>query len=215
MTWWKRNVPSSSGSRKNWPAASSSRTAALPVRSSRASHSGPVRVPRVLVTSRNRRRYGVELVQDRPGEVGPQQPRAATELGHGPFAVRGRLAPGGQVEQRQPRRPPAGASGQRGRGLGGQRLAVHPGEELLDLPGSEPQRLPVQHRELSGDHQPGDVHRQWSSGGQSDPQQVRAPADQLAELGLGRTAGQLMYVVQEQRDRSGSGSHEAVDQGEG
>ena len=143
---------------------------------------------------------GVELVQDGPGQVAAQQPGPPVQVGHCPLPLDRRLPRGGEVEEHQPCRPAAGAPGEGGGTLGGQGLAVHAPEELLDLPRAEPQRLAVELDQLTGDHQPRRVAGERAAGAESQPDLGRAAAHQRGQLVLGGRAGELVDVVEDQQE---------------
>ena len=141
----------------------------------------------------------VQLVEHRPGEVAAQQPRPAAEVGDRALALGRGLPARREVEEHEPGRPAAGTTGQRGRSLRGQRLAVHLPEELLDLPRAEPQRLVVELDELARDHQPRSVRGQRAAGPEGDAHPWRPEPEQFVEL-LGRgVALELVDVVEHQQ----------------
>ena len=107
------------------------------------------------------------------------------------------------MEQLQAGGPAAGAPGQRRGRFGGQRLPEDRDEELLHLPGAEPQVVTGDLLQLPGDPQPGDVHLRLPARADQHPQGVRPQLDELLQDAFGRRSGDLVQVVQDQ-DRAGS-----------
>ena len=102
------------------------------------------------------------------------------------------------MEQLQAGGPTAGTPGQRSRRFGGQRLPEHRDEELLHLPGAEPQVVIGDLLQLPGNPQPGDVHLRLPTRTDQHPQGVRPQFDELLQDALRRRTGDLMQVVQDQ-----------------
>ena len=113
------------------------------------------------------------------------------------------------MEQLQPRRPATRATGQGGCGLRGQRSVVDRAEELLDLPGAEPQVLAVDHDQLTGHQQPGRVQARLATAAQRDRDRPRTQPEEGLQRGLGGRTGDLVEVVDDQPDRADVGSIES------
>ena len=136
-------------------------------------------------------------------EVGAGQPGPGAERVDGLPPLGGGLAAGGQVEQLQPGDPAARAPGQQRRRLRAERLAVDVPEELLDLPGPEPQVVAADLEQALGDREPGQVDPRRSARAEQQPQPRRTPVDEPLERPLGLGVGDLVHVVQDEQHLAG------------
>jgi hypothetical protein len=142
-----------------------------------------------------------QLRQHVLGQVGADESGAAAERGDRGAALGSRLTSGGQVEQLEPGRPPARPAGQDRHRLRWQRLGVVVPEEMLYLPGAEPEVLAVELLDLTGDLETGQVEGWPPTGPERDAQLRRAKVDDPAQRPLGGRPGQVLSVVDHEQRR--------------
>jgi hypothetical protein len=147
------------------------------------------------------------------GEQGPCQVapghRPAPGEGRDGGAPRGQgSSPGGQVEHGQAGAPAAGASGQQRHLVRRQRLAVHGGEQPLDLPGPEAELVGADHAGQAGHLVAQQVQRGHSAPGQQHVAVALPAGEQVFEVMFCGGTDELVDVVDDQqrvRRRVGAG----------
>ena len=180
---------------KIWRRNSSSRSAALPRRSSSAiaqwtgqpaEHAGvDEEVPELLRQIRH----------DVPGEVLANEPAARADRRENPAPLLGRLAPCRQVEELEPCSPAFSSSGEDGQVVGRNGIEVVVAEQPLHLPGAEPQVVRPDLEQLAGDPESRQVEARREPRADRDRQPGRCVLDEPSERVLGSRALEPVRVI--------------------
>ena len=139
------------------------------------------------------------------GEVLAQQPAAHLGAAEDPPPLVGGPAARREVEQLEAGRPALGPAGEHREVARRHRVVVDVAEQLLDLPGAEPQVVRPELEQLAGHAQAGKVDRGRHAAGDDDRQPLRGVVDEAAERGLGGGPLERVAVVDDER-RGGLGS---------
>ena len=135
------------------------------------------------------------------GEVLAQEAPAHLGAAQQPPALVGGAAPRREVEQLEPRGPALRPARQHGEVARQHGVVVDVAEQLLDLPGPEPQVVRPELQELARDAQPGEVDRRRHAAGDDHGEPRRRVIDQATERGLRGRALEGVPVVDHQRGR--------------
>ena len=135
------------------------------------------------------------------GEVLAQQPAAHLGPAQHPPPLVGRPAARREVEQLEARRPALGPACEDREVARQHGVVVDVAEQLLDLPGPEPQVVGPELQQLARDPEPGQVDRRRDAARDDQREPRRGVVDEAPQRALGVRALQRMAVVDDERGR--------------